>query len=414
MRTESRVLAIWAIPLLATAAILLGLASWWSSHAPQSPQAAAKLFKRAALPPPPPIEPLELRDLSRDDAVKINDAVPFVKGPVPPARPFRLSDKDEGYDRAVDCLASAMLYEAGSADDPGQRAVAQVVLNRLRHPAFPKTICGVVFQGAERTTGCQFTFTCDGALARTPPPSVWEDARRRAKEMLAGKVFKSVGYATHYHTNWVVPYWSETLDKIAAVNTHLFFRWTGWWGTPGAFRFGEEGPEPTIGKLAFLSPAHKATTDALKVDPAVLGIDALAILPASKARKMTAVSVAGDTFLVVLDGKASPDSYPALALQTCGDRPFCKLMGWTDPARAAAALPLSEQQIAAQSFSYLRNRSNGFEKMLWNCRQFKRADPAQCMKPAALPVTPRTAPAPAPSGSPTPPRARDAANPPAA
>ncbi|MCZ3110870.1 cell wall hydrolase, partial [Acinetobacter baumannii] len=67
--------------------------------------------------------------------------------------------------RAIDCMAAAVLYEAGD-DAVGQRAVAQVVINRVRHPAFPKTICAVVFQGSDRATGCQFTFTCDGALVR--------------------------------------------------------------------------------------------------------------------------------------------------------------------------------------------------------------------------------------------------------
>ncbi|MGJ3626051.1 cell wall hydrolase [Sphingomonas sp. MMS24-JH45] len=85
----------------------------------------------------------------------------------------------------------------------------QVVLNRLRHPAFPKTVCGVVFQGAERSTGCQFTFTCDGALARQPSPLAWDRARKVAAAALAGAVYRPVGYATHYHTDWVVPYWSE-------------------------------------------------------------------------------------------------------------------------------------------------------------------------------------------------------------
>ena len=99
-----------------------------------------------------------------------------------------------------------MVYEAG--DDPaGQRAVAQVVLNRVRHPAFPKTVCGVVFEGQDRTTGCQFTFSCDGALTRwSPSPALWTAARQIATAALTGTVYRPVGYATHYHTDWVVPY----------------------------------------------------------------------------------------------------------------------------------------------------------------------------------------------------------------
>jgi hypothetical protein len=77
--------------------------------------------------------------------------------------------------RARTCLAQTAWYEAGQ-DRAGQQAVVQVVLNRVRHPAYPKTICGVVFQGSERRTGCQFTFTCDGSLARVPSAAAWKDA----------------------------------------------------------------------------------------------------------------------------------------------------------------------------------------------------------------------------------------------
>lgn len=337
----------------------------------------------------------------------INAAVPFVRGPNPAARPFRLKDSGDDLARAIDCLAAAMLYEAGGADADGQRAVAQVVINRLRHPAFPKTVCGVVFQGQERSTGCQFTFTCDGALARVPAPAAWRVAQARARQALTGKVFKPVGHATHYHTDWVVPYWSASLDKVAAVNSHLFFRWTGWWGTPPAFRFSPARREPMIAKIAFLSAAHRPAPSPALV-PGAMGAAALAVLPASKPIRLLTASAAGDTFLVVLDRTASPDSYPALALETCGDRPFCKFVGWTSAAKAADALPLSDTQVADQVFSYLRNRANSFEKMLWNCTQFKRPHPDQCMKtppPVLRPspvATPRTAPVPAPSASPPP------------
>lgn len=366
----------WIVAALFAVAATLAVASLMQARAPITTQQAPAIAK-VNLPPPPPIEPLELAEVTREDALAINDAVPFSRAPNPAARPFVLKPDAPNYARSLDCLAVAMLYEAGSADPEGERAVAQVVLNRLRHPAFPKTVCGVVFQGQERSTGCQFTFTCDGALAHGPPDANWQAARKLAAQMLAGRVFKAVGYATHYHTNWVVPYWSATLDKIAAVDTHLFFRWTGWWGTPGAFRGGIEGEEPIIAKIAALSPAHRAEP---AIDGKALGIAALAMLPASKPKKLSTVSMAGDTFLVVLDAKASPDSYPALALATCADKPFCKFMGWADAKAAPTTLPMTDAQIAGQSFSYLRNQANGFEKMLWNCRQYKRADKAQCMK----------------------------------
>src|SRR3546814_109789 len=131
----------------------------------------------------------------------------------PAARPFIFSGSPVDLARATDCLAAAQLYEAGD-DAVGERAVAQVVLNRVRHPAFPKTVCGVVFQGQERATGCQFTFTCDGALARAPTQAAWERARDIARSALAGKVYRPVGYATHYHTDWVGPYWRDRKSVV--------------------------------------------------------------------------------------------------------------------------------------------------------------------------------------------------------
>ncbi|MEC3909832.1 cell wall hydrolase [Sphingobium sp. CR2-8] len=120
-------------------------------------------------------------------------------------------------------LAPAVYYEA--VNDPvGQSAVAQVIINRMRHPAFPKTLCGVVLQGWERSTGCQFTFTRDGAMNRKPPLAAWLNAKAVANAAMASAVFGGVGLATHYHTDWVVPYWSSSLEKIAQVGTHLFFR----------------------------------------------------------------------------------------------------------------------------------------------------------------------------------------------
>ncbi|MEG8031015.1 cell wall hydrolase [Sphingomonas aurantiaca] len=196
--------------------------------------------KRVKLPPGrvvpqaevPEVEPVKFVDLTPDDARAFNATVPFSTDPNPAARPFRFAGGPEDLARATDCMAAGILYEAGD-DTLGERAVAQVVLNRLHHPAFPKTVCGVVFEGQDRSTGCQFSFSCDGAITRWHPTAdAWRRAREVAAAALSGAVFKQVGYATHYHTDWVVPYWQSSLDKITAVNTHLFFRWSGWWGTP--------------------------------------------------------------------------------------------------------------------------------------------------------------------------------------
>jgi spore germination cell wall hydrolase CwlJ-like protein len=205
---------------------------------------------------PPSVEPAVNYALPTDKARALNAAIAFSARVNPAASPFHFGGDADNLSRAIDCLAAAQIYEAGD-DAVGEQAVAQVVLNRARHPAFPKSICGVVFQGQERATGCQFTFTCDGALARTPPPAAWDRARMIARAALAGAVFKPVGLATHYHTDWVVPYWSASLDKTARVGTHLFFRWAGKWGTAPAFGDAAGGVEPIIGRIARLSLAHR-------------------------------------------------------------------------------------------------------------------------------------------------------------
>jgi len=161
--------------------------------------------------------------LTPAQAKAINDAIPFVPGPVQPARRFVFRGTPAGRLQATECLATAAIYEAGDdADD--QKAVMQVVLNRLRRPGFPDTVCGVVYRGSERATGCQFSFTCDGSLQRRPEYAGWEAARRRARQALAGYVYAPVGTSTHYHTDWVVPYWSGSLAKVAKIHSHIFYR----------------------------------------------------------------------------------------------------------------------------------------------------------------------------------------------
>ncbi|WP_070154952.1 cell wall hydrolase [Sphingobium phenoxybenzoativorans] len=158
-----------------------------------------------------------------DEARAINADIPFVDGPVRPAKPYIFRGLAKTRQEAVDCLATAAIYETGRSSD-GQRAVIQVILNRVRGAGFPKTICGVVYQGSDKSTGCQFSFACDRSLTRRREPRGWGAARRRASRALQGYVYAAVGTATHYHTDWVVPYWSASLDKIAKVDTHIFYR----------------------------------------------------------------------------------------------------------------------------------------------------------------------------------------------
>jgi hypothetical protein len=132
--------------------------------------------------------------------------------------------------------------------------VAQVVLNRVRDPNYADTVCGVVFEGAERTTGCQFSFTCDGALSQAPVPWAWERARKAAEKALNGYVAQTVGTATHYHADYVDPWWAPTVSRVNKIGTHVFYRWKGLYGETAAFRAVYKGREPLIDEARFARP----------------------------------------------------------------------------------------------------------------------------------------------------------------
>jgi len=148
--------------------------------------------------------------------------------------------------RAIECLTAAIYYEARSQNDDGQRAVAQVVLNRVRDRAFPDSVCGVVYQGSTRRTGCQFSFTCDGSMAFRRDSASWAHARDVAVAALSGQVYAPVGSATFYHANYVLPWWASSMDRVATVGAHIFYRWRG--GLEGALANSQSysGLEPSV------------------------------------------------------------------------------------------------------------------------------------------------------------------------
>lgn len=170
------------------------------------------------------------------------------------ARPFSMASASTiDRDRAIQCLTAAIYYEAASEPDAGQQAVAQVILNRARHPAFPGTVCGVVYQGSEHA-GCQFSFACDGAMARIPARAAWLRAARAAGMALAGYVYVPVGLATHYHTYAVTPAWNRSMVMTDVVGAHFFHRWKGYWGTSAAFSQRYAGGEPLPGPHMTVQP----------------------------------------------------------------------------------------------------------------------------------------------------------------
>ena len=253
---------------------------------------------RPSLSPPstakPPAGPPALVNLPlTNEAARLWNASLGAEARARPARPFILEPADvEDRGRALSCLTAAIYYEAGSESTEGQRAVAQVVLNRLRHPNFPKTVCGVVFEGAERETGCQFTFTCDGSLARAPSVAGWKRAERVAAAALDGFVDKAVGHATHYHAVYVVPYWSPGLLKVATVGAHIFYQRPGRAGEPGAFVGRYEGGEMVFpseldaAAAPLLTPPPPPSMEVTAVEPAPV-VTALAASDVAKAAEDT-------------------------------------------------------------------------------------------------------------------------------
>jgi hypothetical protein len=163
------------------------------------------------------------------------------------AKPFILKAGTLDHARALKCLTDAIYYEAANEPDAGQRAVAQVILNRMRHPTYPNTVCGVIYQGSERATGCQFSYSCNGSMARIPARPTWLRAQQVAMQALAGSVYAPVGMATHYHATYVYPYWAPSLNFVGTIGAHRFYSWKGSAGRPSAFFRSHAGREPFPG-----------------------------------------------------------------------------------------------------------------------------------------------------------------------
>lgn len=187
--------------------------------------------------------------------------------------------------RALDCLAQAVYYEARSESEDGQRAVAQVVINRVRHPAWPNSVCGVVYQGPLRVGGgCQFTFTCDGSLDVRPRGIAWARARAIAAEGLSGRTYAPVGLSTHYHTLAVSPSWAPRLAATGIIGAHIFYRLPGAGGLANAFS----------ATYAAIEPVPHPTRIFFRAPRAPLAPDFAALAPATPAEIRTAVALPSD------------------------------------------------------------------------------------------------------------------------
>lgn len=182
-------------------------------------------------------------------------------------RPVAFKGSLTDNNRSLKCLTEAIYYEAGMEPDAGQRAVAQVILNRVRHPSYPGTVCGVIYQGSERQTGCQFSYTCDGSLRRKPSRFHWNRSSKVAASALAGKSYTTVGTATHYHATYVYPYWAPSLRFLGTIGAHRFYSWKGSAGKASAFTQRYRGGEPFPAPKPRKSAAAKSTPS---LDPIAL------------------------------------------------------------------------------------------------------------------------------------------------
>ncbi len=124
-----------------------------------------------------------------------------------------------------------------------------------RDATVAKTVCGVVFAGSERRTGCQFTFTCDGSLKRRLPERMLAATRAVAEAAIDGRNPTRVSGAAWYHANYVSPYWAPSLVRVATIGAHIFYRAPGLGDRmigPGVY---SAKGEPVIGALTALSAA---------------------------------------------------------------------------------------------------------------------------------------------------------------
>jgi spore germination cell wall hydrolase CwlJ-like protein len=126
------------------------------------------------------------------------------------------------------CLANGIYFEARSESVRGQAAVAQVILNRVRNPTYPNSICGVVYQNDSWFNRCQFSFACDGRKKRIDSPAAYKTAQEIAMAVTAGKIFiPEVGSSTHYYAQYVHPGWARTMQKMTKIGLHIFYRTYG-------------------------------------------------------------------------------------------------------------------------------------------------------------------------------------------
>lgn len=326
---------------------------------------------------------------ARASASDQNAARPFGTRPITPASGFVSGLSGADLYRAESCLAIAGLYEAGPSRDD-QRPVMQVVLNRVRHPAWPNSVCGVVFQGAARATGCQFSFTCDGSMARRRySDAQYQSAKTLAATMLRGTRDARVGWSTHYHTDWVYPYWSDSLDKTAAIKTHIFFRWPGYWGTAAAFTQKPSSSESAISAIAVYDIWHDGGTTGEQLATALEEAAhagetsdfelAFAEAPIAKPKTVAPMRNWQKPIIRPISSDTKPGRWALDAVQLCGNRASCRVVGWSSSTAMPASFDPESLQRNPPDIVYQQELRSRTQQVYWDCGKWPRAGSSKCL-----------------------------------
>lgn len=292
------------------------------------------------------------------------------------AEPFHYQGTAANRARAVECLAAAAWYEAG--DDPaGQRAVIQTVVNRVNHPRWPNSFCGVVFEGFERQTGCQFTFTCDGSLKRRQPSSAaWKRAILRSEQALNGFVDESVGTATHYHASYVSPWWSGKLQRLTSVGPHIFYRWAG--GKEANRQQRHLGTEQDYKTLVLKSVERSKVFELAATQPTDQLSDRIEAAIPETAPDAAAMPPDRAIFLPLKESEAS-GRWALAAMKSCKGRQDCQVFGYDDGDDIRRNQARAAQERERPIFLFVRDAASAMTLALWDCQRVERPRKSECL-----------------------------------
>lgn len=297
------------------------------------------------------------------------------------AAPFIFSRAGGDRINAGDCLATAGWYEAG--DDPeSQRSVMQVVLNRVQHPGFPNSVCAVVFQGSERITGCQFSFTCDGSMRRRKPPRAqWARAKMLSERALSGAVDDSVRQATHFHADYVSPWWRWSLIEVGRVGSHIFYRWPGQRGalTRKGMRTEAEAALTDLTRGAGPHMVAEAINPGAEISGAALSAMRTPLGEGDGAALAGAPNPYPNREVVHLTSWAQNGRWAMESMKMCSGKSDCRVVGFASAWQADDNSSRAAASMDRPLFVFARDSVSGRDLALWDCARVKRNLARECL-----------------------------------